>query len=86
MDPRIASLNDSDHATSARHYLRNWARMARLAAGDGCVGEQDAPSPRLRGLASGHALTLRARRLSVLHISHGRVWLTLTDEIGRAHV
>ena len=79
MDPRIASLNKSANATPARHYLRNWPHTARPAAGDGCVGERAALSPRLRGLAAGHALTLRARRLSVLRISHGRVWLTLTD-------
>jgi hypothetical protein len=47
--------------------------------GDGGAGERDASPPRLCGLAAGHALTLRARRLSVLRISHGRVWLTLTD-------
>lgn len=79
MDPRIASLNESAHGSPARHYLKNWPRMARPATGDGGVGEPTVLRPALRGLAAGHALTLRARRLSVLRISHGRVWLTLTD-------
>ena len=79
MDPRIAYLNESAHATPARHYLGNWPRLARQATGDGCAGERAVLPPALRGLAAGHALELRARRLSVLRISHGRVWLTLTD-------
>ena len=76
MDPRIASLNKSAHATPARHYLRNWAHPA---ASGGSSRDPSAVPPGLRFLAAGQALTLRARRLSVLRISHGRVWLTLTD-------
>ena len=79
MNPRIAFLNEPAHATPAHNSARKWPRMVPPAAGDGCVGERAALPPRLCGLATGHALTLRARRLSVLRISHGRVWLTLTD-------
>ena len=32
-----------------------------------------------RQLKAGHAITLRAKELSVLRIAHGRVWATLTD-------
>ena len=75
MDPRIASLNKSAYATPARHYLRNWAHPA---ASGGSSRDPSAVPPGLRFLAAGQALTLRARRLSVLRISHGQVWLTLT--------
>lgn len=76
MEPRIAPLNASAHATPARHYLRN---RAHPAASRGSSRGPSALPPGLRFLAAGHALTLRARRLSVLRISHGRVWLTLTN-------
>ncbi|MES2943026.1 MAG: DUF2917 domain-containing protein [Pseudomonadota bacterium] len=32
-----------------------------------------------RHINPGHAITLRAKKLSVLRITHGRVWATLTD-------
>lgn len=32
-----------------------------------------------RHINPGHAVTLRAKKLSVLRITHGRVWATLTD-------
>lgn len=82
------SRPSSTHAIPARHYLRNWAHPAHPAAGDGSLSGQPAgaepargPSalpPGLRCLVAGQAMTLRARRPSVLRISHGRVWLTLT--------
>lgn len=78
MDPRLTSLNHSAYATSACHRPENSPCRARPAAGEGDGREQAAPRPGLRGLAAGHALTLRARTVSVLRISHGRVWLTLT--------
>lgn len=41
-----------------------------------CLAENAAPAS--RQLEAGHALKLRATQLSVLRISHGRVWATLT--------
>lgn len=78
MDRRIAPLNASDRAKPARHYLKKWPRLARPTMVEGSAGERAVLPPAQRDLAAGHALTLRARRLSVLRISHGRVWLTLT--------
>lgn len=40
-------------------------------------GATVAPVLACRTLAAGQAITLRAKQLSVLHITHGRVWVTL---------
>ncbi len=69
------------HTAPQRHYLRSWTGSPQAAAADGNAAEKT-PAEDAAGvnrLQAGHAVRLRARRLSVLQIAHGRVWVTLTD-------
>jgi Protein of unknown function (DUF2917) len=76
-----------------RHYLRDWASQApakpaqhQLTAEMPAVDPVHEPETRpadslqmIQRLPAGQAIKLRARKLSVLRIAHGRVWVTVTD-------
>jgi hypothetical protein len=76
-------------ALPKRHYLRDWASqnrsapVRRLFVAEAPAGElprEPAGSTHaVQQLAAGHAVKLRARKLSVLRIAHGRVWVTVTE-------
>jgi Protein of unknown function (DUF2917) len=72
-----------------RHYLRGWANQesARVAQRE-FIAEapaRDQSSERsdslrvIQRLPAGQAVKLRANKLSVLRIAHGRVWVTLSE-------
>jgi Protein of unknown function (DUF2917) len=72
-----------------RHYLRGWVRQASavsarrqfIAEAPAAEQTREQPDPLrvIQRLAGGQAVKLRARRVSVLRIAHGRVWLTVTE-------
>jgi hypothetical protein len=76
-----------------RHYLRDWtsqrsampARRRFIAEahageqGDQQTGESSDSLCMVQRLPAGQAVKLRARKLSILRIAHGRVWVTVTE-------
>lgn len=72
-----------------RHYLRDWSNQNRALparrpfvaeAPAGELARESADSMRMvQRLCAGQAVKLRARKLSVLRIAHGRVWVTVTE-------
>jgi hypothetical protein len=75
-----------------RHYLRGWSGDVQITQGtparrpaldEAPAGEQACEPPatplRIQRLESGEAVKLRAKKLSVLRIGHGRVWVTLSE-------
>jgi hypothetical protein len=88
----IAATGSPLHSVPKRHYLRSWTgntnvsqpRPARRpviagSAGTNQSGESSATPLLIQRLEAGQAVKLRARRLSVLRIAHGRVWVTLSE-------
>jgi hypothetical protein len=72
-----------------RHYLRFWANQASTvsarrpfiaeAPASELTCEPSDPLQMIQRLPAGQAVKLRARKLSVLRIAHGRVWVTVTE-------
>jgi hypothetical protein len=89
VDAPILTTGQAARPVPKRHYLRGWANPAsavsarRQFIAEAPVGEQTRErSDALRviqRLPAGEAVKLRARKLSVLRIAHGRVWVTVTE-------
>lgn len=87
--PAAPTAGDAVRLAPKRHYLRSWASHTSGTPAPrqaGAKAQLDEPLPRPLGalqviqrLEPGQAITLRASKLSVLRIAHGRVWVTLTE-------
>jgi hypothetical protein len=88
----IAATGSTLHSVPKRHYLRSWtghtnvsqptpARRSVIAESPALKqsGEPSSTPLLIQRLEAGQAVKLRARKLSVLRIAHGRVWATLSD-------
>jgi Protein of unknown function (DUF2917) len=83
------TTGNATRSVPKRHYLRGWANQAsavsarRQFIAEAPAGEHTRePFDSLRviqKLPAGQAVKLRARKLSVLRIAHGRVWVTVTE-------
>lgn len=83
------TTGNADRSAPKRHYLRGWANRAsavsarRQFIAEAPAGEQTSNRPDplrvIQRLPAGQAVKLRARKLSVLRIAHGRVWVTVTE-------
>lgn len=85
----IPTTGPALHSVPKRHYLRGWnsntqvtpdrrPAVAEVPAAE-LAREPSATPLLIQRLESGQAVKLSARKLSVLRIAHGRVWLTVTD-------
>jgi hypothetical protein len=88
----VAAAGSPLHSVPKRHYLRSWtgntnvsqrrpARRSVLAESPAVKqsGEPSSTPLMIQRLEAGQAVKLRAKKLSVLRIAHGRVWVTLSD-------
>jgi Protein of unknown function (DUF2917) len=83
------TTGNANQLVPKRHYLRGWANQAsavsarRQFIAEAPAGEpaSERPDPLrvIQRLPAGQAVKLRARKLSVLRIAHGRVWVTVTE-------
>jgi hypothetical protein len=83
------TAGNATRSAPKRHYLRGWAKQAsavsarRQFIAEAPAGEQTDerldPLRVIQRLPAGQAVKLRARKLSVLRIAHGRVWVTVTE-------